>query len=579
MRKTDVLIIGSEGAGARAAIAAHDEGAETLMVTKGRFTRSGATITALADMDVDSRSAKELLGLAGDPNDSKEIFFEDILKEGKYINNQRLIEVHVEDAPVRIKELLDWGLKIRDLVRNPGHRYPRGIHASGDDMMKTLKRQVQKRNIDLIEDMMVLDLLTADGAVIGALGLDLRSGAFVPLLSKTTIIATGGGMMIYPIQTAPEELTGDGQAIAYRAGAELIDMEMVQFHPCNLLTPPVWRGIGFPFTIGPAGGMDVWLLNKYGQRFMSKWDPERMEKTTRDNLSIGIMTEVLEGRGTPSGGVFMSLAHLPSNLIDYYLEWASKGGFSVGPNWNYQGFNFKELMEKVKKGFAMEVGPACHFFMGGIKVDENCETRVPGLLAAGEVAGGTHGANRLSGNACTQIFVQGARAGKRAAEKARNMKMGDPDKKQWAAIEERTLRYLRKNGGPRPLKIRKQLQDVAWKKAGIVREGQSLRETLQWVSDTEKDILPRLATVATERQYNREWIEAVQLENMLVVLKAIATGALLREESRGAHYRKDFKGSKKEWLRNIVLRNDCGKMTSSVQPIVVTRWTPEESSS
>ena len=320
MVKTDVLIIGSEGAGARAAIAAHDAGAKVLIVTKGRIGGSGATLTALADMDVDSRSARDLLGFPGDLNDSPEIFFEDILIEGKYINNQKLVDVHVAEAPARIKELMDWGLKVRDLVRNPGHRYPRGIHASGADMMRVLKKQVNQRKVEVLEDMMVVDLLTAEGGVAGALGLDLQSGEFIPLSAKATIIATGGGMMAYPIQTAPEELTGDGQAIAYRAGAELVDMEMVQFHPCNLLAPPAWRGIGFPFTIGPAGGMDVWLLNKYGQRFMSKWDPERMEKATRDNLSIGIMTEVLEGHGTPSGDVFMSLKHLPTNLIDYYLE-------------------------------------------------------------------------------------------------------------------------------------------------------------------------------------------------------------------------------------------------------------------
>ena len=351
--KTDILIIGSEGA------AAHDAGAKVLVATKGRQGRSGATLTALADMDVDSRSAKELLGLPGDPNDSMEHFFDDILKEGKYVNNQKLVEVHVTDAPLRIKELIDWGLRVRDLVRNPGHSYPRGIHASGKDMTMTLVKQVRKRKIKVAEDMMVVDLLTSDGVVVGALALNLRSGEFVTISAKATIIATGGGMMVYPIQTAPQELTGDGQAIAYRAGAELVDMEMIQFRPCNFLWPPAWRGVGFPFTIGPAGGMDIWLLNRYGQRFMSKWDPERMEKSTRDNLSIGIMTEILEGRGTPAGGVYMSLAHLPHNLIDYYLEWASKGGFSLKARWKYQGFDFAELMEKVKKGYAMEVAPAC----------------------------------------------------------------------------------------------------------------------------------------------------------------------------------------------------------------------------
>ena len=248
----------------------------------------------------------------------------------------------------------------------------------------------------------------------------------------------------------------------------------------------------------------------------------------------------------------------------------------MGPNWDYQGFNFKELMEKVKKGYAMEVGPACHFFMGGIKVNENCETRVPGLLAAGEVAGGTHGANRLSGNACTQIFVQGARVGLSAAGYAKGADWIEPDKKQIAAIEQRLLSYLRNGDGPRPLKVRKELQKVAWEKAGIIREGRSLKEALDWVRNLKRDTLPRLSTKATERQYNREWIEAIQMESLVIILEAIAQSALLREESRGAHYRKDFKETKRDWVRNIILRNDRGEMRNSIYPIVATRWKPED---
>ncbi len=577
MLETDVLIIGSEGAGARAAIAAHDVGAEVLVVTKGRFGRSGATITALADVDVDSRSARELLGLPGDPNDSQDIFFEDILIEGKYLNNQKLVEAHVAEAPIRVKEVMEWGMKVTDLLLTPGHRYPRGVLTTGAEIMKALRRQVRARKVRVVEDMMVVDILTSGGVAAGALALDLRSGEFVTISARATVIATGGGMMVYPIQTAPEELTGDGQAMAYRAGAELVDMEMTQFHPCNLLWPPAWRGIGFPFTIGPAGGMDAWLLNKYGQRFMSRWDPERMEKTTRDLLSIAIMTEILEGRGTPSGGVYMSLAHLPHNLVDYFLEWFSKGAF-LGADWEYQGFHFGELMEKVKRGYAMEVGPASHFFMGGIRVNERCETSVPGLFAAGEVAGGTHGANRLSGNACTQIFVQGARVGAAAAESARKVGRTELDEKGVAEIEQRVLRYLRDDGGPRPLKVRKELQKVAWEKAGIIRDGGALKEALDWVGELKRDTLPRLATGATERQYNREWVEAIQLESLATILEAIATGALLREESRGAHYRRDFKETSEGWLRNIILKNESGEMSAIAEPIISTRWRPGDPS-
>ncbi len=576
--RTDVLIIGSEGAGARAAIAAHDSGADVLLVTKGRFGKSGATITGIADIDVDSRSARDLLGLEGDPGDSKDIFFEDILIEGKYLNNQKLIELHVEEAPFRLKEMMDWGMKPKGLLLSPGHRYPRGVLTAGIEIMRVLKKQVSMRKIKVIEDMLVVDILTSrDGAAVGAMALDLRKGEFVVLSSRTTVIATGGGMMIYPIQTAPQDLTGDGQAMAYRAGADLIDMEMTQFHPCNFLSPPIWRGIGFPFTIGPAGGMDVWLLNKFGQRFMSKWDPKRMEKTTRDTLSIGIMTEILEGRGSPSGGVYMSLAHLPSNLVDDFLEWFSKGGL-IGPNWTYQGFHFSELMEKVKKGYAMEVTPASHFFMGGIKINERCETNIPGLYAAGEAAGGTHGANRLSGNALTQVLVQGTRAGKVSAEVAKRTDGKKPEAEQVERIQERFLRYLQNREGFRPAKLRKELQEWAWKRAGIVRDGSGLKEILEWVKELKREKIPQMATGAKERQYNREWIEAIQFESLSTILEAVATSALLREESRGAHYRKDFTETENRWLKNICLKKEGDTMSSSVHPIVVTRWKPERES-
>ena len=571
--RTDVLIIGCEGAGARAAIAAHDSGADVLMITKGRFGRSGATITGIADIDVDSRSARDLLGLEGNPADNKDIFFEDILIEGKYLNNQKLIELHVEEAPARLREMMDWGMKPKGLLLSPGHRYPRGVLTAGIEIMRVLKKQVSMRKIKVIEDMMAVDILTKDGAAIGAVTLDLQKGEFFVLSSQATVIATGGGMMVYSIQSAPHELTGDGQAMAYRAGAELVDMEMTQFHPCNFLSPPVWRGIGFPFTIGPAGGMDVWLLNKFGQRFMSKWDPKRMEKTTRDTLSIGIMTEILEGRGSPSGGVYMSLAHLPGNLVDDFLGWFSKGGL-IGPNWTYQGFHFSDLMEKVKKGYAMEVTPASHFFMGGIRINEDCETNVTGLYAAGEVAGGTHGANRLSGNALTQVLVQGARVGKVAAELARRTNRSEPEAEQVTKIRERLLRYLQNREGFQPAKLRKELQEVAWKKAGIVRDGSGLKEALDWVKQLKKDKLPQVATRAKEQQYNREWIEAIQLESLSTILEAVATSALLREESRGAHYRKDFTETDDRWLKNIFLKKEGHTMTPAVYPIVATRWKP-----
>lgn len=573
MKKTDVLIIGSEGAGARAAIQAHDQGAKVLMVTKGRMARSGATITAGMDIDMDSRSAKELLGLAGNPEDSPEIFFEDMVVEGKFVNNQKIVEVHVRDAPQRIKEVVDWGMKVVGFLHGPGHRYPRGVYSSGGELMKALKGQVSKRKIEVLEDIMVLDLLKRDGRISGAFCLDLRKGEFFPIAAKTIILATGGGMRIFPVTTAPEELTGDGQAMAWRAGADLVDMEMVQFLPCCFITPPAWSGITFPFFMGPGiGGVEAWLLNRYGDRFMKRWDPERMERTTRDILSIGVMNEVVEGRGSPSGGVFYSIKHLPNNLVDYFPVWRNEPYLTE--NWEFKGFKLKGLMEEMKKGYAAEVGPACHFFMGGVRINEHCQTTVPGLYACGEVAGGTHGGNRLTGNACTQILVQGYWAGDKAAMEAREAPDPRIDQNEVKAREKDFLKLFEVRDGLSSFSIRKKIQTLAWEKVGVLRTGELLTDALKTVEALRTEV-SQIAVKSKDRQYNREWIEALQVKNLLILLEAIARSGLTREDSRGAHYRRDFpKMDNERWLKNVVVKNVQGKMDVETVPIVMTSYDP-----
>lgn len=573
MKKADVLIVGSEGAGARAAIQAHDRGAKVLIVTKGRMARSGATITAGMDIDMDSRSAKELLGLAGNLEDSPEIFFEDMVVEGKFVNNQKIVEVHVRDAPKRIKEAVDWGMKVVGLLHGPGHRYPRGVYSSGGELMKALKGQVDARGIEVMEDIMALELLKRDGRVNGVLCLDLRKGEFFTLGAKTVILATGGGMRVFPVTTAPEELTGDGQAMAWRAGADLVDMEMVQFLPCCFITPPAWSGITFPFFMGPGvGGVDAWLLNKFGNRFMKQWDPERMERNTRDILSIAVMNEVMEGRGSPAGGVFYSIKHLPDNLIDYFPIWRNEPYLT--PEWEFKGFKLKGLMKEMKRGYASEVGPASHFFMGGIRVNECCQTTVPGLYASGEVAGGTHGGNRLTGNACTQILVQGYWAGEKAAMEAKDIPDPEIDQDQVKIIEQELLKPLSNREGRSSFSMRKSIQALAWEKVGVLRSGELLNNALRDINAM-KEESSQIAIRIKERQYNKEWIESFQVQNLLTLLEAICRSALAREDSRGAHYRKDFpKIDNEKWLRNVIIKNVQGKMKTENVPIVMTSYDP-----
>lgn len=570
MVRTDVLVIGSEGAGARAAIAASDHGAEVLVVTKGVPGRCGATITAGADVDIDSKSARDLLGLDGNPADSPDVFFEDMLRGGGCVNNQSIVERHVSEAPGRVKELVDWGMKVAGFLHAPGHRYPRGVYTSGVEMMKALGRQVSARPIKILPHTMITDLVVSDGSVTGAVGIDLPTGEFVEIHAKSVIIATGGAHLVYPVQTAPEELTGDGHGMAFRAGAEFVDMEMVQFLPCTFINPPAWRGVGFPFLIGPEGGLDSWLLNKYGERFMKQWDPGRIEKTTRDKLAIGIMNEVVNGNGSPAGGVYFSIAHLPHNLVDYFATWYGKP--YLQDDWTYQGFELKDLMEEMKKGYAVEVGPACHFFIGGIRVNAECETSVRGLFAAGEVAGGTHGANRLSGNACTQAVVQGARAGLAAAKYAQGSSWMTIPNDIVGELRERAYKPLGGGGSVSAADMKKSLQKLAWENAGVLRTGEQLSASLDQVRRLDGEILPGIRSKCKDRAYNREWIECLQLRNMATVLEMIMTAACERTESRGAHHRLDHpQRDDEQWLRNTIIHNVGGRASVSMQPLVITR--------
>lgn len=570
MLKTDVLIIGSEGAGAQAAIAASDSGAEVTIVTKGRLGRSGATITATADLCADSRSIRELLGWAGDPQDTPEAFFQDIVVEGRYLNDQRQVQVLVEEVPARAKELLDWGLKVSDVRQMPGHRYPRSMYTSGQEMVRTLRRQVRRRPIRVIEDIVVTDLLTADSEVVGALGLDLERGETTTIVAKATILATGGAHNLYPFTTGPEGSTGDGQAMALRAGAELLNMEMTQFIPTALIHPPMASGNLFPFLLGPQNALRVWLLNKYGERFMAKWDPERMEHSTRDLLSIGIMTEIMEGRGSPRGGVYFSLAHLPQNLVQDFARWGAKP--FLRPNWTAHGLDFKPLMDRVLRGEAIEVAPALHFFMGGVKVDEKGETSLPGLYAAGEVAGGVHGANRLSGNAFAQMVVQGKRAGQHAAQYAlRQRAYLEPNLAQLSSLEERMNRPLRGELPLTPYALKRELQKIAAERVGVLREGAPLQEALERIVAMRGDDLLRVGSRSRDLRYNLEWLECLQLENMLTTLEAVARSALAREESRGAHYRRDFPMmDNARWLRNTVVKEINGEIEVTMEPVHIT---------
>ncbi|MCM3715908.1 FAD-binding protein [Alkalihalobacillus oceani] len=572
MYSTDVLVVGSEASGAQAAIAAAEAGAYVTVVTKGKVNMSGATLTASADINVDSKTAKEL-GLPGDSGDSEEQFFTDTVIGGKYLNNQKLVESIVRKIPTVLKGLMDDGLKAESLIHTPGHEYPRGVIVNGLKLTRKLAQKMRKHDrVTIMEQIMVLEILKKDGKACGIYGYDLANGMFITIRAKAVVLATGGGMAAFPIRTAPDELTGDGYMMAWRAGAELIDMEMPQFMPGVLINPPAWRGNQFIYEIsfGSKHGLEGWLLNKSGIRFMKDWDPERMEKSTRDKLSIAIMNEVVEGRGTPDGGVYYSTAHLPKNLIRRFADWYP----FVTSDWTYEKLNFNDLMEELLRDNAVEIGVGCHFFMGGIRINVDGETSVPGLYGAGEATGGFNGANRISGNALTETLVQGGVSGAAAAAYAKEHELLEIETAQLDALHEKQQAYLKRQDGMNPYELRQELAKLSWNNIGVVRTTENLQSVIKELRTIREEKLPQLVTKDKTLHYNRELLECMQLENVVSLLEAIALSALERKESRGAHYLKDIPESREDQLKNIIVQNINGEMKIKDVPLVVTSIQP-----
>jgi succinate dehydrogenase/fumarate reductase flavoprotein subunit len=569
--QADVVIIGSEGAGATAAIELVRRGLTALVVTKGNgLGRSGATITGEADLAVDSRSLHERFKMANcDPADSKETFFQDIVKGGKYINQQDIVEAHVEDGPERLKDLLDWGLKPLFVAKMSGHSYPRGVMVSAPEMIRIYREKLKATGTKVLTNIMVQEILYSDGRCSGVFGVNMKTGNYVVVQGKATLLATGGGMRIYPITTGPEELTGDGTAMALRAGVELMDMEFPMFLPGCFPWPKAVIGVNTPFKLSAAGMVHGHLLNKHGERFMAKWDPVKMERSTRDILAVGIWSEIMENRGSPHGGVFVSLKHLPDNLVDYIMEW-------LPPKYlkRYGGFDMKKFLPDLSRE-AVESVPACHFFNGGIRIDVDCHTNLTGLYAAGEVAAGIHGSNRLSGNAFTDMIVWGHRAAVSIGEDIDKGLSDHPvDSNQVDRYCTEVSEALQKSSGESCQVLRDRLMQTAWNNAGIVRT----RELLEQGRDALKELRSAYGNIALsfkERIYNREWLRYMELRNMIDNLECIVAAGLSREESRGAHYRKDFaKTDHESWAANQVIVQEKGNLKITKIRTKITRMDP-----
>jgi succinate dehydrogenase / fumarate reductase flavoprotein subunit len=580
----DVLVIGAGGAGLRAAIEAASAGVSVGLVCKSLL---GKAHTVMAEGGIAAA-----LGNV-DERDDWRVHFADTMRGGQYVNNWRMAELHAREATDRVRELEAWGAVFdrtpdgRILQRNfGGHKYPRLAHVgdrTGLEMIRTLQDHVVHQGVAVHMECTVTQLLKNGDRAIGAFGYERERGRFVIFGARAVIVATGGLGRAFKITSNSWEGTGDGHALAYRAGATLIDMEFVQFHPTGMIWPPSVQGILVTEGVRGEGGI---LLNSKGERFMFKDIPENYRKQTADNEEEGwrytqgdkaarrppelltrdhvarcIRREVREGRGSPHGGVFLDISWIRKKLSNAEEHIKRKL-----PSMYHQ---FKELADIDITKEPMEVGPTTHYVMGGVWVDADTQmSTVPGLFAAGECAAGINGANRLGGNSLSDLLVFGKRAGEFAARFAREQKAVLPDDAQVErAAASAVAPFENGSGAEPPYAIQRDLQELMQENVGIVRtEGEMVHalEALQGLRGRAAK-----AGVTGNRDYNPGWHTAIDLRNLLDVSEAITRSALERRESRGGHFREDFPGKDAEWAKwnvHVALGSD-GTMEVTRSPI------------
>ena len=577
-RECDVLVVGAGGAGLRAAIAASEYGAKVALVSKSLL---GKAHTVMAEGGVAAA-----LGNVDD-RDNWKIHFRDTIRGSKNLANWEMAKIHAEKAPDRVRELERWGAVFdrteegKISQRNfGGHRYPRLAHVgdrTGLEIIRTLQdHAVHMENIEVFMECTVSDILKSGNRAVGALAYYRSSGKLVVFEAGSVILATGGIGKAYKVTSNSWEYTGDGHALAYLAGADLIDMEFVQFHPTGMVWPPSVKGTLVTEGVRGDGGI---LVNSEGERFMFNYIPDVFaaetakseeeanswlkgeegamrppELLTRDVVARAIMTEVKEGRGSPHGGAFLDIASRQSP--DYIRRKL--------PSMYHQ---FKELATLDITKEAMEVGPTTHYMMGGIKVEANtAASTVPGLYAAGEAAAGMHGANRLGGNSLSDLLVFGKIAGQCAANFAQENSKVSPHGEEIKKSIENTLEPF-EDGDENPYQIHQELQEIMESHAGIVRTGEELEKGIRKLEELEKR-LPRMHAKG-ERKYNPGWHLCLDLHNMIITSLALSRAALERTESRGAHTRLDYPDYDDELGKvNMIVRPGPGGMSVVKSPLL-----------
>ena len=550
----DVLVIGAGGAGLRAAIAAAEAGVSVGLVCKSLL---GKAHTVMAEGGIAAA-----LGNV-DPQDNWEVHFADTLRGGQFLNDYRMVEIFAQEAPARVYELEQWGglfdrTPEGKILQRPfgAHTYRRLCHVgdrTGLELIRTLQDRAVHSGVEVYMEVTLTRLLRDGEQIAGAFGYQREDGRFIVFRAKAVVLATGGWGKVFKVTSNSWECTGDGCAMAYEVGAELMDMEMVQFHPTGMVWPPGVRGILVTEAVRGEGGI---LRNARGERFMERYDPKKMELSSRDVVARAIYKEVQAGRGTPHGGVFLDITHWGPEFIKKKI-----------PSMYEQYLKLANI--DITKS-PMEVAPTVHYVMGGVRVEPGTGvTTVPGLFAAGEVAAGLHGANRLGGNSLADLLVFGKRAGEHAAAYIRELAAA-PQVDERQAEEERTrlLRPFEAEGQETPFALHEEIQAVMGEHAGIARTGAGLVDGLEKILAL-KARVPHLRAGGS-MLYNPGWHACRDVQFMLALCEATLRSAIVRQESRGAHWRLDYPDQDPRWgaLNVIVSRKDGGM-------VVTTRSVPQ----
>ena len=547
----NVLVIGTGAAGLRAAIAAHQAGSEVVVVGKRRRDDAHTVLAA--------GGVNAALGTV-DPQDSWQQHFADTLREGYFLADPRVVELMATEAPAAVLELADWGAPF---ARTPdgrldqrffgAHRWRRTCYAgdwTGRAILRTLTAKVAELGMTVVDDQYVSQLLVSDGACFGALAFDLETGARTVFLADAVVLATGGHTRIWRRSSSRrDENTGDGMYLALRAGCRLQDMELVQFHPTGMVVPEEAAGILVTEAVRGEGGV---LKNAFGERFMARYDPERMELSARDRVALANYTEIAEGRGGPNGGVFLDITHLGKDAI---LEKLPR---------MYRQFLEYQMLDISQQ--PMEVAPTAHYSMGGVVVDpETHATDVAGLYAAGEVTAGLHGANRLGGNSLAETVVFGRRAGEAAAGYSASRDVQLRARRVVDAAGEELTSFIR-HGREFARPLQRALRDAMWETCGVVRDQAGLRRGLERVAELRERA--REVDVRPTAEGYADLAHALDLRASLAAAEATLLGALARNESRGAHQRRDYPELDPELQVNLQSRLDGDRhMTIAAQPV------------